>query len=75
MRLSGAGAPALEISLRYGDRVAARRLVLPPEPDRIALEGTVNDALLPMLAEMGLLPAGSTAVDDPPLGQRPADQR
>jgi hypothetical protein len=76
VRVHGEGAPTptLEIGLRYGDRVGSRRLVLPPESDVLALERTVNDALLPMLTEMGLLPAAATAVDNPPLGGRPADQ-
>ena len=76
VRVEGVGSPEprLEIALRYGGQSLARTFALPAEPDRVALETTVNNALLPMLEEMGLLPAGAETVDDPPLGQPGADQ-
>ncbi|MBV9326508.1 MAG: hypothetical protein JO352_22320 [Chloroflexi bacterium] len=71
VRVIGQGAPRprVEISLRYGGETCVRTFVLEDEPDRIALEHSVNDAFLPMLEEMGLLPPEAEAVDDPPLGQ------
>ncbi len=70
----GDAQPRLEIALSYAGATRARSFVVPPEPDPIALEATVNNVLLPMLQEMGLLPVGAQAVDDPPLGQPGADQ-
>jgi hypothetical protein len=71
----GTPTPTLEMSVRAGGRTAARRLVIPPEPSLVSLEATVNDALLPLLTELRLLPPQDVPVDDPPLGQRPADTR
>ena len=70
----GAPRPRVEISLRYGDAAGTRTLVLEDQPQRLDLEHSVNNVLLPLLEDLGLLPAGAQAVDDPPGGQRTTHQ-
>ncbi|HLH23952.1 MAG TPA: hypothetical protein VK066_15620 [Chloroflexota bacterium] len=70
----GSPTPRVEIALRYGGESRARTFVLPAEPDRVALEKTVNNAVLPMLEDMGLLSPAAETADDPPLGQPGAGQ-